>query len=175
MRGGPALAAVTLLGSLALAGCGGSDSTSSTTGAELSVGAAYIPQPVSDSMAAGFLTITNKGDAEDELTSITSEAGDITLHETVGGTMKEADRFQVPAHGQLVFKSGGNHLMFEKLKQQPKQGQTVTVELHFARSGPVTVKLPVKEATYQPTTEHSGDSEHSEHSNHSAHSARSGH
>ncbi|MFJ8189783.1 copper chaperone PCu(A)C [Streptomyces sp. NPDC096094] len=162
MKGRPALAAVTLIGALVLAGCGDSDtdsgsgSDSSAAGAELSVGAAYIPQPVSDSMAAGFLTITNKGDAEDELTSVTSEAGDVTVHETVDGTMQEVDRLPIPAHGQLVFKSGGNHLMFEKLKQQPKQGQTVSVELHFAHSGPVTVELPVKAATYQPTTQHSG-------------------
>jgi periplasmic copper chaperone A len=158
--GRPALAAVTLVGALALAGCGGSDSDSPASGAELSVGAAYIPQPVSDSMAAGFLTITNKGDAADELTSVTSEAGDVTLHETDAGTMKEVDRLEVPAHGQLVFKTGGNHLMFEKLKHQPKQGQSVAVELHFAHSDPVTVKLPVKAATYQPTT---GHSEHSGH------------
>ncbi|MGW7280022.1 copper chaperone PCu(A)C [Streptomyces sp. NPDC054844] len=158
MRGRPTLAAVTVIGALVLAGCGDSDSgsDSSAAGAELSVGAAYIPQPVSDSMAAGFLTITNKGDAEDELTSVTSKAGDVSVHETVDGTMKEVDRLPIPAHGRLVFKSGGNHLMFEKLKQQFKQGQTVSVELHFAHSGPVTVKLPVKAATYQPTAGHSG-------------------
>ena len=159
----PALAAVAVIGALALAGCGGSDSDSAASGAELSVDAAYIPQPVSDSMAAGFLTITNEGGTADELTSVTSEAGEVTVHETVEGTMKEVDRLEVPAHGQLVFKSGGNHLMFEKLKRQPKQGQSVAVELHFAHSDPVTVKMPVKAATYQPTT---GDSGHTEDSGH---------
>ncbi|MGW3860086.1 copper chaperone PCu(A)C [Streptomyces sp. NPDC005047] len=149
----PALAALAVIGTLALAGCGGGDSGAS--GAELSVGAAYIPQPVSASMAAGFLTITNKGDSDDELTSVTSGAGDVTVHETVDGTMKEVDRLKIPADGQLVFKSGGNHLMFENLKQQPKQGQSVTVELHFAQSDPVTVKVPVKAATYQPADGHS--------------------
>ncbi|MDT0609762.1 copper chaperone PCu(A)C [Streptomyces lancefieldiae] len=154
MRGRPALAALTVVGALAVAGCGDSDPASST--AELTVDAAYIPQPVSAAMAAGFLTITNNGDAKDELTSVTSEAGDVTVHETVDGTMKEVDRLPVPAHGQLVFKSGGNHLMFEKLKQRPEQGQTVSVALHFAHSDPVTVDMPVKAATYRPTTEHSG-------------------
>ncbi len=165
MRRRPALAAVAVIGALTLAGCGGSDSgaNSASPGAELSVDAAYIPQPVSDSMAAGFLTITNEGDSADELTSVTSEAGEVTVHETVDGTMKEVDRIEVPAHGQLVFKSGGNHLMFEKLKQQPKQGQSVAVELHFAHSDPVAVKLPVKAATYQPTAGHSGHSEDSGH------------
>ncbi|MGC9378612.1 copper chaperone PCu(A)C [Streptomyces sp. MH13] len=164
MRGRPALAAVTVIGALALAGCGDSDSGSgsSASGAELSVDAAYIPQPVSDSMAAGFLTITNEGDTEDELTSVTSGAGDVTVHETVDGTMKEVDSLPIPAHGRLVLESGGNHLMFEKLKQQPKEGQTVSVDLHFAHADPVTVKLPVKAATYRPT----GQPGHSEHTGH---------
>lgn len=154
MSGRPALAAATVIGALVLSGCG--DSGSDSSAADLSVGAAYIPQPVSDSMAAGFLTITNEGGAKDELTSVTSNAGDVTVHETVDGTMKEVDRLPVPAHGQLVLKSGGNHLMFEKLKQRLEQGQTVSVELHFAHSDPVTVDMPVKVATYRPTTEHSG-------------------
>lgn len=136
---------------LLLTGCG-SDSDGR---AELSVRAAYIPQPVSDTMAAGFLTIVNKGGTKDELTSVTSTAaGSVTLHETVGSSMEEVTSLDVPAHGQLVFKSGGNHLMFEKLKSKPVQGGTVTVELHFAASDPVEVEMPVKSATYTPKTGH---------------------
>ncbi|MFG2157826.1 copper chaperone PCu(A)C [Streptomyces olivaceus] len=162
----PALAVLAAIGALAAAGCGGSDSgagSASSSAAELSVEAAYMPQPVSDSMAAGFLTISNEGGKADELTSVTSEVGEVTLHETVDGTMKEANRLEVPAHGQLVFRSGGNHLMFEKLRQQPEQGQSVAVELHFAHSDPVTVELPVKAATYRPADGHSAHSEHTGH------------
>ncbi|MFE9020182.1 copper chaperone PCu(A)C [Streptomyces sp. NPDC007808] len=145
------LAPVTLVtaAALVLAGCGSGDS-----GAELSVGDAYMPQPVSDSMAAGFLTITNDGDAKDELTSVTSDVGDVTTHETVDSSMREVKDIEVPAHGQLVFTSGGSHLMFEKLKRKPKQGEKVTVKLHFAESGTVTVEMPVKSATYTPKTGH---------------------
>lgn len=146
-----AVPAVGLAAALALAGCG---SDGSDARAAISVGSAYMPQPVSD-MAAGFLTIDNKGGAKDELTSVTSDiAGSVTVHETVDGAMEEVTNLTVPAHGQLVFKSGGNHLMFEKLKREPKQGQTVSVELHFAKSDPVVVKMPVKSATYNPTTGH---------------------
>ncbi|MER6783591.1 copper chaperone PCu(A)C [Streptomyces sp. NPDC000658] len=134
-----------------LAGCG-SDADGT---AELSVQAAYIPQPVSATMAAGFLTIVNKGDAKDELTSVTSSAaGHVTLHKTVGSAMEQVGSLDVPAHGQLVFKSGGNHLMFEMLKSKPVQGETVTVRLHFADSDPLTVGIPVKSATYSPKTGH---------------------
>ncbi|MGW0337197.1 copper chaperone PCu(A)C [Streptomyces sp. NPDC003011] len=157
----PSLPAVGPAGALALllvlAGCGsdsGSDS-GSDGGGGLSVSGAYIPQPVSADMAAGFLTIVNDSGTNDELTSVTSdEAGEVTVHATVGGAMEEVTRLSVPAHGRLVFKSGGNHLMFEKLKRMPKQGRTISVELHFAQSDPVAVAMPVKPATYTPATGH---------------------
>lgn len=146
----PAAAALIVAGALALAGCGGSDGGT----AELSVGSAYMPQPVSD-MAAGFLTITNEGDSADRLTSVSSDVADqVTVHETVDGAMQEVEALDIPAHGSLVLESGGNHLMFEQLKRKPKQGQKVTVELRFAHSDPVTVEIPVKPATYTPKTGH---------------------
>ncbi|WP_051828146.1 copper chaperone PCu(A)C [Streptomyces bicolor] len=140
-------------GALVLTGCGSEDAPADST-AELSVSGAYMPQPVSDSMAAGFLTVTNKGSTKDELTSVTSDVGEVTAHETVGSSMREAKDLAVPAHGQLVFKSGGSHLMFEKLKRKPQQGEKVTVQLHFAESGTVTVEMPVESATYNPKTGH---------------------
>lgn len=141
--------AAVMTGALVLAGCGSEDSE-----AEVSVSGAYMPQPVSDSMAAGYLTVTNKGGTKDELTSVTSDVGEVTAHETVDSSMQEVKELPVPAHGQLVFKSGGNHLMFEKLKRKPMQGETVTVKLHFSETGTVTVKMPVKSATYSPKTGH---------------------
>lgn len=135
----------------ALAGCGG-DSDSGSEDGSLSVTGAYIPQPVSSDMAAGYLTIVNDSGTEDELTSVTSDAGEVTMHRTVGGAMEELKDPAVPAHGRLVFKSGANHLMFDKLKQRPEQGQTIEVELHFAEADPVLVKMPVRSATYVPKT-----------------------
>ena len=141
--------AALLTGTLVLAGCGSDDASA----AELSVSSAYMPQPVSDSMAAGFLTITNKGGTKDELTSVTSEvAGSVTVHETAGGSMQEVDSLDVPAGGRLQLASGGNHLMFENLKRKPRQGEKVTVVLHFADSGTVEVEMPVESATYTPNT-----------------------
>ncbi|MEU6143374.1 copper chaperone PCu(A)C [Streptomyces sp. NPDC047081] len=143
--------AALIAGTLALTGCGGSGDSS----AELSVSASYMPQPVTGDMAAGYFTIANKGGAKDELTSVTSDAAaTVTMHETVGQSMEEVKSLDVPAHGQLVFKSGGNHLMFEKLKRKPRQGEKVSVELHFAKSDPITVEMPVKSATYNPATGH---------------------
>ncbi|MBJ6639411.1 copper chaperone PCu(A)C [Streptomyces sp. DHE7-1] len=152
------LPATALAGALALTGCGsgsGPDDGPGASKAELSVSSPYMPQPVSPDMAAGFLTITNQGGAKDALTSVSSEvAGRVTMHSTVGGAMREKTSFAIPAHGRLVFRSGGNHLMFEELKRAPKQGQHVTLKLTFAESGPLTVEMPVKSATYNPSTGH---------------------
>lgn len=143
--------ALLITGTLALTGCGGSGDTKP----ELSVSSAYMPQPVTGDMAAGFFTVVNKGGAKDELTSVSSGASArVTLHETVGQSMEQVTSLDVPAHGQLVFKSGGNHLMFENLKRKPVQGEKVTVELHFATSDPITIEMPVKSATYNPATGH---------------------
>ncbi|UUU32679.1 copper chaperone PCu(A)C [Streptomyces sp. CA-210063] len=145
---------------LVLTGCGSSDSSGSadssgSSAAKLSVKAAYMPQPVTDSMAAGYLVIENDGGTADELTSVTSDiAQDVTVHETTGQSMQEVAGLKVPADGELVLKSGGNHLMFENLKRKPKEGETVSLRLNFTKSKAITVEMPVKSATYQPTSGH---------------------
>ncbi|MFI9649675.1 copper chaperone PCu(A)C [Streptomyces sp. NPDC052040] len=138
---------------LILAGCGGSGGGSSAK-PELKITGAYMPAPSGGDMAAGFFTVANSGGA-DTLTSATSElAGDVTLHSTRNGAMEEEKSFAVPANGTLDFASGGNHVMFDKLTHKPKQGEKVPVQLHFAKSGTVTVEMPVKSATYNPMTGH---------------------
>ncbi|MEU8677345.1 copper chaperone PCu(A)C [Streptomyces sp. NPDC048560] len=129
---------------LTLAGC------SSDGEPELKVIGAFMPQPVSD-MAAGFLVVRNSGDAADRLTSVTSPLSDnVTIHETRDRTMRMVSSFEVPAGGELDLERGGNHIMFMKLKQQPKPGEKVSLELHFEKAGPITVDVPVKETTHNP-------------------------
>lgn len=129
---------------LTLAGC------SSDAEPDLKVVGAYLPQPVSD-MAAGFLVVQNNGGAGDRLTSVTSPlSDDITIHETKNQKMREVSSFEVPANGELDLERGGSHIMFMKIKQKPKQGEKVSVELHFEKAGPITVDLPVKETTHNP-------------------------
>ncbi|WP_086804684.1 copper chaperone PCu(A)C [Streptomyces caniscabiei] len=150
---GPVLITAALV---ALTGCGSTNSSSGdSSAAKLSVKAAYMPQPVTDAMAAGYLVIENGGGTADELTSVTSDlAQDVTVHETTGQSMREVAGLKVPADGELVLKSGGNHLMFENLKRKPKEGETVSLRLNFTKSEAITVEMPVKSATYQPTSGH---------------------
>lgn len=150
-----ATAAALLTGVLLLTGCGSGDGSAGdggSAGAELSVSGAYMPQPVSDSMAAGFLTISNSGGEKAELVSVTSDVGEVTVHETVEGSMRAVESLDVPAGGELALSSGGNHLMFEKLTRKPLEGEKVAVKLHFAGLSPVDVEIPVKAATYTPAS-----------------------
>jgi copper(I)-binding protein len=136
--------AVAVSAGLALSGCSADDAP------KLSVSGAFIPQPVDD-MAAGFLTVENSGGSADKLTSVTSDiSDDVTIHETTDQKMREVASFDIPADGALDLERGGSHIMFMALKQRPKQGDKVAVELHFEKSAPITVEVPVKETTYNP-------------------------
>ena len=143
-RRAPLAVAAALVAGLAAAGC------SADSGPELKVSGAFMPQPVDD-MAAGFLTVENGGGSGDKLTSVTSTiSDDVTIHESDNQKMQEVKAFDIPAGGTLDLERGGSHIMFMALKQQPEQGDTVSVELHFEKSDPIKVELPVKETTHNP-------------------------
>lgn len=138
-------AAIALAGALALTGC-----SSSGDDPKLEVSGAFMPQPVTD-MAGGFLTIKNAGDAAAKLTSVTSPlSDDVTIHETKNQKMQEVKSFDIPANGELNLERGGNHIMFMSLKKQPKQGDKVSIQLHFEKSDPITVELPVEAPNHNP-------------------------
>jgi periplasmic copper chaperone A len=139
-----ALATLTALTG-ALTACSGADAATP----DLTVTGAYIPEPLSGDMAAGFLTIDNAGDADDTLTSVTTPlAATVEMHETVDNAMRPVDSFPVPAGGQLRLDRGGNHLMLLDLTRRPAQGDTATLELHFAESDPITLRIPIESATH---------------------------
>lgn len=134
----------------ALTACGGDDGGSGDR-PKLSVSGAYIPRPAMTDMAAGFLTVTNKGGGADKLTSVTTPlARDVTMHTTKGTQMKQVGSLDVPADGRLRLTSGGDHLMLTKLAHKPKLGEKVEFTLHFATSDPMKIKVPVEPMTYRP-------------------------
>ncbi|MCX4982186.1 copper chaperone PCu(A)C [Streptomyces sp. NBC_00572] len=140
-------ASVALAAALALTGC----SSSADDGKpELKVSGAFMPQPVMD-MAGGFLTITNDSGTADKLTSVTSAiSDDVTIHETKNQKMQQVTSFDIPANGELKLARGGSHIMFMELKKKPKQGEKVGIELHFEKSDPIKVDLPVEAAGHNP-------------------------
>ncbi len=145
------VAAAALAGTtgVALAGC----SAAHEGTPKLSVSGAYVPRPPMADMAAGYFTVRNTGAGDDRLTSVTTPlAASAGLMVTTGdGAMKTVKDLAIPAGGSLKLSLGGDHVMLMGLKGgRPTVGERVPFVLHFARSAPITVKVPVEPATYRP-------------------------
>jgi periplasmic copper chaperone A len=118
---------------------------------ELRVVGAYVPQPASPDVAAAYFTITDSGDDADELTGVASDAsaGTMMMHGSTGQTMEMVSAVPVPAHGRLVFGSGGYQVMLEKPARRLRQGDHLKLTLRFRRSPAITVEAPVKPVGYR--------------------------
>jgi copper(I)-binding protein len=157
-------AAIATAGALALTGCNGdTDASANGTpaartddGPRIEVTGAFIPEPATDDMAGGFLTVRNSGAVADKLLSVTASAfaGKAEIHETTDGRMREVKSFDVPANGTLDLERGGSHVMFLDVRKKPEKGDKVAVELHFEKAGTVKVDMPVEAATHNPQQHH---------------------
>jgi len=155
-------AAGVLLVSAALtlvAACGGDDDDDDSDGDTseakpvASVGDLDIFDPwvrtTNNDVTAGYLTVKNDG-LEDTLVKATSSISPmVQLHEVIteGASSKmqeKAGGFPVPAKGELVLKPGSYHIMMLNLSTQVKEGDTVEIELEFAKAGKVKFTAPVK-------------------------------
>ncbi|RSS76697.1 copper chaperone PCu(A)C [Streptomyces sp. WAC06614] len=160
-------AALSLTAALAISGCSSDSSDGAGTGAgasasagsdaagaakpAMTVSGAFMPEPVNDRMAGGFMVVKNASKTADKLTGVTSPlSDDVQIHETKDQKMQQVPSMDVPAGGELKLERGGNHIMFMGLKSQPKVGEKITVELRFEKADPVKVELDVKERTYNP-------------------------
>ncbi|MEU6239011.1 copper chaperone PCu(A)C, partial [Kitasatospora sp. NPDC047058] len=132
-------------------GAGGQDGAAAAGGpARLSVADPYIPLPPAGGMAAGYLTVRNDG-GDDQLVKVSSPgAQSVTMHRSTASTMEQVERLDVPAHGALQLARGGTHLMIMGWQKAPALGDEVELDLTFARTGTISVKVPVKELTYRP-------------------------
>lgn len=94
-----------------------------------------------------YLTITNDGDAEDELVSATTERSQaIEFHETrvsndVGVMVPLDGPIVIPAGESVTFEPGGLHVMLVGLTEDIWLGDSFEVILTFAEAGEVTIPV----------------------------------
>jgi copper(I)-binding protein len=100
---------------------------------------------------AAYLTIVNKGTADDRLVSVATPVADkaephMTTEENGVMKMRPVDGVDVKAGGSAELKPGGLHLMLIGLKAPLKAGQSFPVTLTFAKAGAVDITVPVEKA-----------------------------
>ena len=101
--------------------------------------------------AAAYVTVTNNGPTADRLVSASCACAQSAMfHKTTrtnGMTsMDEVDAFPLPAGKTLVFAPGGNHIMLMGVTGGLKEGDFADIVLTFAKAGPVTLHMPVRDA-----------------------------
>ena len=110
----------------------------------IQVTGAYVRQPANRINAAVYFTIYNTSGTPDTLLSATSGAGARTsVHTETAAGMQASGGLPVPAHGNLALTPGKGHVMIEQLYGPVLAGQTVNLQLTFARAGVVLVVAPV--------------------------------
>jgi len=145
----------------------------SLAAAEISVEDAWVrmPPPVADT-AAGYLTLKNSGEKDTEVVAIESSAAakpefhSMSMHDGMMHMMK-MDKVVVPAHGELRFETGGNHLMLTELTGTLNAGDHVMMTIKFSDGSSVMVHAEVRDMRSQDSGGH-GDhgGSHGEHHGH---------
>lgn len=111
-----------------------------------------IPEPAATAKAAaGYVTISNEGEAPEELIGVRSPfAETTTLHTTLfeDGVAKMRPLIAVPiAPGDVVnLEPGGMHVMFMGLTGTAQEGDMIPATLIFRRAGEVAVEFMVDPA-----------------------------
>lgn len=140
---------------LAITNCGGKKDSYNTehmmTEKEMSsaIPANWARPGAEGRMSAAFFTYTNPLNIADTLTAIwCAEAGMTQMHESYTteeglAGMRERKELVVAPGETIVFQKGGLHTMLMKLRQDIAEGDSVHLELNFAKAGKKAITVPV--------------------------------
>ncbi|MBM7456128.1 hypothetical protein HNR62_002009 [Oceanisphaera litoralis] len=123
------------------------------------------PLPPVATTGVTYLTVSNKGDAEDVLLGAESpvaEKVEIHTHIKDGELMKmrQLNELVIPAGGELILAPGGHHLMLMGLKQVPAVGERFPLTLYFKKAGALEVDVAVDGEHAKPEEKVHDDSHH---------------
>lgn len=126
---------------------------------DFTVGTLEVHHPASKAtlpgqpVGGGFMTIVNKGSEADRLVSITAPevSDDVQIHKMAieNDVMKMRqlpEGVEIPAGGKVELKSGDMHVMFMKIKQPFKEGESFKATLNFEKAGALEVDFKIESA-----------------------------
>lgn len=99
---------------------------------------------------AGYFNVTNNGDIDDRLLSVTADFPRVMMHDTfvtdgIATMTHLADGIVVPAGGTISFSPGGRHVMFMGLKGDPFEiGEEIPATMTFQNAGDVAIVFNVE-------------------------------
>ncbi|MCW2271485.1 hypothetical protein D3C77_188250 [compost metagenome] len=135
---------------------------------EYKAGALLIEQPWSRELPAGLLggaayfTVHNTGSQADELVGASSPRAQKSMIHVQSSSdglmpMHHAPALAIPAHGEVTFQPGANHVMLSGMEQPLKAGEQFPLTLEFKNAGKVEVLVKVQPADTQASHgDHSG-------------------
>ncbi|SJZ95457.1 hypothetical protein SAMN02745126_03033 [Enhydrobacter aerosaccus] len=107
-------------------------------------------QDIGSREAAGFVTLTNKGQEADRLVKATSDIAEKTEIwgiKVVGAVARMhpcENGLNLPVDMAVELKPRGYHLFFQGLRKPLIRGQKIPVTLHFAKAAPHAIELEVE-------------------------------
>lgn len=98
--------------------------------------------------SALYFRVRNLGAANERIESVRfAEAAATEMHSSGGHEhmqmMRPTDAIEIPAHGEVELKPGGDHIMLIDLQRALKDGETVQLELKLERGGAVMIPVRV--------------------------------
>lgn len=102
-----------------------------------------------EGMTGVFADLTNHGDEDLTITSLTSDAaGMVELHEVVDGKMRAIQGdVVIPAGGTLTLEPGANHIMLMDMTEHLVPGDEVTITLTFSDGSSFDLVALVKDTS----------------------------
>ncbi len=115
---------------------------------DIEIGNAVIAEPALPDRTAMYFSVTNGGEADDELLAVSTEvAGAAEMHRTVASgdvvKMERVETLRVPAGGELLLRPGGYHVMLLELNRELRAGDRVNATLRFKHAGELELRAEV--------------------------------
>jgi len=116
---------------------------------EVNVSDAYIRETLpGNTISSAYMRISNNNAQAIKLVTITSKVSpriEIHQHQMLDGMMKmrQLNKLVIPAHENVLLQPYGLHLMIFDLQQPLKDGQKVSLTLHFANYRDININVPV--------------------------------